>query len=71
MSIDFEPPAACVSRIIKNVIPDNIVITKEAKAAIVRATGIFIFYLTHGANEFSHESKRHTIYTQDVVNALK
>lgn len=33
--------------------------------------GIFIFYLTHCANEFSKENKRSTISTQDVLNALK
>ena len=68
---EFEPPQACVGRIIKNVLPENVQVTKDAKAAFTRAAGIFIFYLTHCANDFSRESKRSTIYTQDVVNALK
>jgi hypothetical protein len=38
---------------------------------ILLSTGIFIFYLTHCANEFSKENKRSTISTQDVINALK
>ena len=68
---EFEPPQACVSRIIKNVLPENIQITKDARAAFTRAAGIFIFYLTHCANDFSKEKKRQTIYTEDVLNALK
>jgi DNA polymerase epsilon subunit 3 len=68
---EFEPPQACVSRIIKNVLPDNVQITKDARAAFTRAAGIFIFYLTHCANDFSKENKRSTIQTQDVLNALR
>jgi hypothetical protein len=34
-----------VSRIIKNVLPENVQITKDARAAFTRAAGIFIFYL--------------------------
>jgi DNA polymerase epsilon subunit 3 len=68
---EFEPPQACVSRIIKNVLPDNVQITKDARAAFTRAAGIFIFYLTHCANDFSKEKKRQTIYTEDVLHALR
>lgn len=68
---DFEPPAAYVYKIIKNVLPENMIMTKEARTAIVRAAGIFIFYITHGANDFCRESKRSTIYTADVINSLK
>lgn len=42
---EFEPPQACVSRIIKNILPENVQITKDARAAFTRAAGIFIFYL--------------------------
>ncbi len=68
---DFEPPAAYVYKIIKNVLPENMIMTKEARTAIVRACGIFIFYITHGANDFCREAKRSTIYTSDVINSLK
>lgn len=68
---EFEPPAACISRIIKQALPDNIQITKDARAAFARAAGIFIFYLTHCANDYCHDSKRQTIYTADVINALR
>jgi histone H3/H4 len=68
---DFEVPAACVNRIMKSVLSDNVMMTKEARAAIVRAVSIFIFYITHGANDFSRESKRQTIFPIDIINSLK
>ena len=60
---EFEPPQACVARIMKNVLPSHMQITKDARAAFTRAAGIFIFYLTNCAHEFSRESKRSTITT--------
>jgi DNA polymerase epsilon subunit 3 len=68
---EFEPPLASVSRVIKSVLPDNILMTKDARAAFVRAAGIFIFYLTHCSNDIAKENKRQTIFTVDVLNALK
>ena len=68
---EFEPPAACVSRIIKAALPDNIMVTKDARTAFVRAAGIFIFYLTHCSNDFSRDNKRTTIFPQDVISALR
>lgn len=67
---DFEPPLACVSRVMKNVLPDNIMMTKDARQAFVRAAGIFVFYITHCANDFCREGKRSTMYPQDILNAL-
>ena len=68
---EFEPPQASVARIIKAALPSDVQLSKDAKAAFSRASGIFIFYLTHCANEFKTESKRSTIQAQDVVSALK
>lgn len=68
---DFEPPMACVSRVMKAALPENILLTKDARAAFVRAAGIFIFYLTHCSNDFCRESKRATIFPQDVMAALR
>jgi hypothetical protein len=52
-------------------LPEGMLMTKDARCAFVRAAGIFVFYLTHCSNDFCRESKRQTIYTQDVINALK
>mmetsp|Transcript_6529 Transcript_6529/g.14371 ORF Transcript_6529/g.14371 Transcript_6529/m.14371 type:complete len:127 (+) Transcript_6529:158-538(+) len=68
---DYEPPMACVSRVMKQSLPDNVLLTKDARAAFVRAAGIFIFYLTHCANDFCRESGRTTIFPQDIMAALK
>jgi hypothetical protein len=37
---EFEPPQACVSRIMKNVLKDQVQITKDARAAFTRAAGL-------------------------------
>lgn len=36
---------ACVQRVIKSVLPDNVQIGKDAKAAFSRSAGIFIMYV--------------------------
>mmetsp|Transcript_10100 Transcript_10100/g.15309 ORF Transcript_10100/g.15309 Transcript_10100/m.15309 type:complete len:124 (+) Transcript_10100:173-544(+) len=68
---EFEPPQACVNRIIKSVLPENAQITKDSRAAFTRAAGVFIFYLTHCANDFCKENKRQTIYSNDIISALR
>lgn len=32
---------------------------------------MFVFYLTHCANDFCKDNKRQTIHTSDVISALK
>jgi hypothetical protein len=31
---EFEPPQACVNRLIKNVLPDNVQVTKDARVSL-------------------------------------
>jgi len=68
---EYEPPQACVNRMIKSVLPSNVQITKDSRAAFARAAGIYIFYLTSCANDFSREKKRQTIFPADVLSSLK
>lgn len=68
---DFEPPQASIGRILKAALPENVSITKDARAAFARAAGIFIFYITQCANDFCREGKRQTIFPADVINALR
>jgi len=70
-SIEFEPPLASITKLIKAVLPSNVQVTKEAREAFQRAAGIFIFYLTHCSNEICMESKRQTIKSEDVLAALR
>ena len=67
---EFEPPQACINRVIKSVLPESVNVTKDARNAFTRAAGVFIFYLTHCANDISKDKKRSTIYASDVLNAL-
>eukprot|EP01039_Chlorochromonas_danica_P009666 gene9666-10686_t len=70
-SVDIEPPMACVSRVLKAALPENMAMTKEARLAFSRAVSVFIFYITHCANEICREHKRQTIAASDVMKALK
>ena len=68
---EFEPPLACVRRMLKNTLPANTNVGKDACAAFSRACGIFIVYLTACANDFARESKRQTITANDILAAVK
>ncbi len=70
-SAEFEPPLACVRRMLKNTLPSNTNVGKDASSAFSRACGIFIVYLTACANDFARESKRQTITAADVMAAIK
>ena len=70
-AIEFEPPLACVRRILKHSLPSSTNVGKDASAAFARASGIFIIYLTACANDFARENKRQTITANDVLAAIK
>lgn len=70
-AVEFEPPLACVRRILKNSLPASTNVGKDASAAFARASGIFIIYLTACANDFARENRRQTITANDVLAAIK
>lgn len=70
-SAEFEPPLACVRRMLKNTLPSSTNVGKDASAAFSRACGIFVIYLTACANDFARESKRQTITAVDIMKAVK
>eukprot|EP00526_Cylindrotheca_closterium_P022426 CAMPEP_0113601650 /NCGR_PEP_ID=MMETSP0017_2-20120614/341_1 /TAXON_ID=2856 /ORGANISM="Cylindrotheca closterium" /LENGTH=180 /DNA_ID=CAMNT_0000509955 /DNA_START=31 /DNA_END=573 /DNA_ORIENTATION=+ /assembly_acc=CAM_ASM_000147 len=70
-AVEFEPPLACVRRILKNSLPASTNVGKDASAAFARSTGIFIIYLTACANDFARENRRQTITANDVLAAVK
>ena len=70
-AIEFEPPVACVRRILKKTLPSSSNVGKDAVAAFARASGIFIIYLTACANDFARENRRQTITANDVLAAIK
>jgi len=70
-TIEFEPPLACVRRILKNTLPSSTNVGKDASAAYARAAGIFVIYITACANDFARENRRQTITANDVLAAIK
>ena len=70
-AVEFEPPLACVRRILKNTLPASTNVGKDASAAFARSAGIFIIYLTACANDFARENRRQTITANDVLAAVK
>jgi histone H3/H4 len=70
-AVEFEPPLACVRRILKTSLPNSTNVGKDASAAFARASGIFIIYLTACANDFARENRRQTITANDVLAAIK
>lgn len=69
--IEFEPPLACVRRILKNALPSSTNVGKDASSAFCRACGIFCIYLTACANDVAREHKRQTITANDVLAAVQ
>jgi DNA polymerase epsilon subunit 3 len=70
-SAEFEPPLACIRRILKQALPKSTNVGKDASMAFSRACGIFCIYLTTCANDFARENKRSTITAADVLAAMK
>jgi len=68
---DFEPPLSVVNRVLKESLPVNVLLTRDARSAFARAAGIFICYVTHCANDIAQASKRSTISAADVMGALR
>ncbi|KAL3786132.1 hypothetical protein HJC23_010706 [Cyclotella cryptica] len=68
---EFEPPQACIRRLLKNALPPSTNLSKDSCAAITRACGIFVLYLTSCANDLAREGRRTTVSAKDVMDALK
>mmetsp|Transcript_31399 Transcript_31399/g.46877 ORF Transcript_31399/g.46877 Transcript_31399/m.46877 type:complete len:242 (-) Transcript_31399:312-1037(-) len=68
---EFEPPLACVRRLLKTSLSSSTNVGKDASSAFARACGIFVIYLTACANDFARENKRQTITANDVMAAVK
>jgi histone H3/H4 len=70
-NFEFEPPVACVRRVLKASLPSSTNTSKDAIAAFTRGVGIFVIYLTTCANDVAKENKRQTITAADVLKAVK
>lgn len=68
---DLNLPITVVQRIIKEALPDGVVVAKEARQAISRASSVFVLYLTSCAITHSLKSKRKTLAVNDILAALE
>ena len=70
-SFEFEPPLACIKRLLKNSLPSSTNVGKDASCAFARACGVFAIYVTTCANDFARENRRTTVTANDILAALK
>jgi len=71
ISFEFEPPLACIKRLLKNSLPSSTNVGKDASSAFARACGIFAIYVTTCANDFARENRRTTVTANDILASLK
>jgi len=67
---DLNLPTSIVTKIIKDCLPSNCKVSKEANAAIAKAASVFVLYTTSSANAVAQKSNRKTISGQDVIAAM-
>eukprot|EP00118_Oscarella_pearsei_P002035 m.9285 g.9285 ORF g.9285 m.9285 type:complete len:171 (+) comp21241_c0_seq1:348-860(+) len=68
---DLSLPTAVITRLIKEAIPEGVLVSKEARAAIGKAASVFILYATSCANNHAVKAKRKTLTGGDVLTAME
>ncbi|KAG9508510.1 TBC1 domain family member 9, partial [Fragariocoptes setiger] len=66
---DFNLPEKIVLKLLKDALPDNVVISKDARSAAARGAAIFILTLTMSALSHAHSAGR-DLNCQDILEAL-
>lgn len=67
---DFKMPEKIVTRLLKEALPEHVVISKDAKNACCRSASIFILQLSIAAAEKAQENNRRHLDNQDVIKAV-
>lgn len=67
---DLNLPVTAITRIAKEVLPPNVIVSKEAKTALARAASVFILYVSNQATTIATNRNKKTISAQDVLEAL-
>lgn len=67
---DFMMPEKIVTRLLKDALPENVIISKDAKNAACRSASIFILQLSIAAAEKAQMSDRRTLENQDIIRAV-
>lgn len=67
---DLNLPVTAITRIAKEVLPANVIVSKEAKTALARAASVFILYVSNQATTIATSKNKKTISAPDVLEAL-
>lgn len=67
---DFKMPEKVVTRLLKDALPDNVIVSKDAKNAVCRSASIFILQLSIAAAEKAQEANRSTLDNKDIIEAV-
>lgn len=68
---DLNLPNMTVQKIIKDALPDNVSVGKDARSALSRAASIFVLYVTSQATKEAQKVNRKTLLGQDILTALE
>lgn len=61
----------CVTRLMKDALPSDVSVTKEARSALTRAASVFILYLTTTASGNAASKKLKTLQAAHILEALE
>lgn len=67
---DFKMPEKVVNRLLRDALPDNVLVSKDAKNAACRSASIFILQLSIAAAERAQMNDRRTLENQDIIKAV-
>lgn len=68
---DLTLPNAVIARIMKDALPEGVIVSKEARTAISKAASVFVLYCTSCANNAALQQKRKTLKDVDVLSAVE
>lgn len=68
---DLNLPTSVVNRIVREALPNQVKVSKEANAAIAKAASVFVLYATSCSNNVSAKANRKTITGADVIAAIQ
>ena len=68
---DLQLPLSVVNKIIKDSLPQGVIVSKDARIAVSKAASIFALYCTACANNLVMENKRKTLRDSDILAALE
>lgn len=62
-------PDKIVTRLMRDVLPEDVQVTKEAKNAICKGASIFVLQLTIAAAEQAQANKRRSLQDKDIITS--